>query len=243
MDVNRILNDIAALSRDYGANPEYVLAGGGNTSAKSKDTIWIKGSGTALATLKIEDLVALDRAKVKASLAAPHNEDPFRREAEIVADLLAARREPSRGQRPSVETMLHDLLDRTFVVHLHPPKVLGLVCARDAETRLRAIFGHRVHWLPYVDPGYQLRRAVAGLLKDAPAIPGPILLFLQNHGVFVAADTADEIRAAFRDIGAALDAHFDAAKATERFPAPPARAAPARRHRMMRSRQIVSPGM
>ena len=48
---------LAAMSNKYGANPEYVLAGGGNTSFKSADRLWIKGSGTALATIKPEDFV------------------------------------------------------------------------------------------------------------------------------------------------------------------------------------------
>ena len=56
------LNELAAMSNKYGANPEYVLAGGGNTSFKSDDYLWIKGSGTSLATIKGEDFVVMERA-------------------------------------------------------------------------------------------------------------------------------------------------------------------------------------
>ena len=38
---------LAAMSNKYGKNPEYVLAGGGNTSFKSADCLWVKGSGTS----------------------------------------------------------------------------------------------------------------------------------------------------------------------------------------------------
>lgn len=35
---------LAAMSNKYGSNPDYVLAGGGNTSFKSEDRLWVKGS-------------------------------------------------------------------------------------------------------------------------------------------------------------------------------------------------------
>ena len=46
-----MLKTLTAFSNRYGADPELVLAGGGNTSAKDGDVLYIKGSGTALATI------------------------------------------------------------------------------------------------------------------------------------------------------------------------------------------------
>ena len=40
------LAELAAMSNKYGADPAYVLAGGGNTSYKSADRLWVKGSST-----------------------------------------------------------------------------------------------------------------------------------------------------------------------------------------------------
>ena len=39
---------LAAMSNQYGADPAFVLAGGGNTSFKSADNLWIKGSGRGM---------------------------------------------------------------------------------------------------------------------------------------------------------------------------------------------------
>jgi rhamnose utilization protein RhaD (predicted bifunctional aldolase and dehydrogenase) len=57
---------LEAMSNRYGADPRYVLAGGGNTSYKNDTTLYVKGSGTSLATIKAEDFVRLDRAKLSA---------------------------------------------------------------------------------------------------------------------------------------------------------------------------------
>ena len=42
---------LVKLSRFYGSDPEFVLAGGGNTSVKVGDRLFVKGSGHALATI------------------------------------------------------------------------------------------------------------------------------------------------------------------------------------------------
>ena len=45
------LEALAALSRKYGADPDYVFLGGGNTSFKTDTELFIKPSGVALATI------------------------------------------------------------------------------------------------------------------------------------------------------------------------------------------------
>ena len=46
------LNNLVAMSHKYGADPAFVLAGGGNTSFKTDDELYVKGSGSSLATIK-----------------------------------------------------------------------------------------------------------------------------------------------------------------------------------------------
>ena len=46
------LSTLVKMSNTYGSNPAYVLAGGGNTSVKDETTLYVKGSGTQLATIK-----------------------------------------------------------------------------------------------------------------------------------------------------------------------------------------------
>ena len=46
------INELIEISRFYGSNKEYVIAGGGNTSFKDDETIWIKASGSLLQLMK-----------------------------------------------------------------------------------------------------------------------------------------------------------------------------------------------
>jgi rhamnose utilization protein RhaD (predicted bifunctional aldolase and dehydrogenase) len=69
------------MSNKYGSNPEYVLAGGGNTSFKDENTLYIKGSGVSLAEITEDGFVKIDRAKLKDIYAKTYSADADAREA------------------------------------------------------------------------------------------------------------------------------------------------------------------
>ena len=96
------LETLCRFSHKYGANPEFVLAGGGNTSAKNAKTLVIKGSGSALATIEPDQFVKLDRAKLNAMWDKTYPEGEAEREAAVLADLMAAR---AFGEEKSVRAL------------------------------------------------------------------------------------------------------------------------------------------
>ena len=62
------LEHLLDLSHYYGSKPEFVLAGGGNTSVKLDERLLVKASGYALATIGPEGIVELDRATLQTLL-------------------------------------------------------------------------------------------------------------------------------------------------------------------------------
>ena len=60
------LDVISKLSRFYGSDPSIVLAGGGNTSCKVGERLFVKASGTSLATMTPDGFVAMDRPRLEA---------------------------------------------------------------------------------------------------------------------------------------------------------------------------------
>lgn len=201
------LDPIIRLSRRFGADPDYVLAGGGNTSQKEGDTIAIKASGVQLGTINAAGFVQLSLSRLNTlfNIELPSNSDE--REKIVLEEMLAARL-PGQTRRPSVETLLHALFPFRFVVHLHPALVNGMLCARKALDMARSLFADEAVVLPYITPGYTLADAVRTVFETR-TLSGrrPYkILFLQNHGVFVAADTPEEIEALYDHIFATLRA-------------------------------------
>ena len=61
------LKDLIDVSRYYGSDNRAVIAGGGNTSLKTADRLWVKASGYALATIDEDGFAILDREKLQVS--------------------------------------------------------------------------------------------------------------------------------------------------------------------------------
>ena len=133
------LNALSAMSQKYGSDRKFVLAGGGNTSYKSDEVLFIKGSGTALATIKPEQFVKMDRALLAKMWETEYPANEAEREAAVLADMMDARLKGESG-RPSVETLLHDLFPQRFVLHVHPAAINGITCSAKGKTAMKELF-------------------------------------------------------------------------------------------------------
>ena len=118
------LEELVELSNRYGSDPSFVLAGGGNTSFKTADALWVKGSGTALSSITEDGFVRMDRERLSDIWRVEYSSDPDKREAEVLASLMNARGAGEENKRPSVETLFHDLFPQSFVLHVHPSVVV-----------------------------------------------------------------------------------------------------------------------
>lgn len=197
--------DLIEISRFYGVDTRFVIAGGGNTSYKNAEKLWVKASGASLATITEAGFAVLDRARLKVISERNYSNDSATREEEVKNDLAAACL--TTGKRPSVETSMHNAIDYAFVVHLHPTAVNALMCAQDAEEKLRELFGAKALYIPYTDPGYVLFKDVEDSIRRHRAAHAeePAVIWLQNHGIFVAANNIAEIKVLYSQIIDTLD--------------------------------------
>lgn len=187
------LDVIVKLSRYYGSLPGFVIAGGGNTSVKDDTTLHVKASGVPLATIGRDGFVALDRGRLQVLSETEFSSAPATREAQFKEAVLAARRQPERGQRPSVEALLHHLLPARFVVHSHATLVNAVTCCVHGPEICRELFADNALWIPYVDPGYVLARTLRVLLSSR-GTHWPKIILMANHGLIISGDSADDIR-------------------------------------------------
>ncbi|HTO55460.1 MAG TPA: bifunctional aldolase/short-chain dehydrogenase [Myxococcota bacterium] len=177
-------------SRLIGAEPDWVLHGGGNTSLKSRardlfgreiDVLHVKGSGWDLAKIEPAGLPALRLEPLLAlrALDALSDED-------MVAEQRRALLDPN-APNPSIETLLHAFLPARFVDHSHADAILALTNQPDGRERMRALYGDRVGWVPYVMPGFALAKRAAEIFEKDPTVEG---LVLEKHGLFTFGDDA-----------------------------------------------------
>lgn len=199
------IEDLIAISRKFGHDSRFVIAGGGNTSYKDENRLWVKASGHALATITEDGFAVLDRALLNEKGEKAYNEDTAIREEQVKNDLSVAC--ITKDRRPSVETSLHNCMGFAFVVHLHPTLVNGLMCSVNAEAACKEIFPDALY-IEYTDPGYTLFKKVYDRIKAYKAEKGkePQVIFLQNHGIFVGGDTTAEIEGIYSEVLGKLEA-------------------------------------
>ena len=213
------IHELIEISRFYGRQKNFTLAGGGNTSYKNDKYIWVKASGISLADIDEEGFALLDRSKVKLTETKKYSNDPQVREKQVKEDLIASNAEPGSKKRPSVESSLHNLINYAFVIHMHPTITNALTCSNNAAAITRELFGEEVMFVRYA-AGYDLFKIIQ---TDIEAYrqrfsKDPSIIFLQNHGVFVSADSISEIKALYAYITEAIKSRLHSEIIEETLP-------------------------
>ena len=141
----------------------------------------------------------MDRARLNEIMKTEYPADDVKRESAYLADVMAAVTDEDKTKRPSVEALLHNLFAYTYVLHVHPTLINGLTCGKGAKALCEELLGKDVLWIDICKPGYTLARICFEKMNAYKEETGKDVqvLLLQNHGIFVAADTVEEIGVLF----------------------------------------------
>jgi len=194
--MEQALKELIEISQYYGKNKDFTIASGGNTSVKNEEMMYVKASGFELGKIGKEGYVAMDRILLDRLKTQTYSTIDAERESQVKSDLLKSRIFPERNQRPSVEASVHHAIRCKFVIHMHPTIVNAVTCAKNAQKTIENLFGDQVVFVPYITPGYILYKEIEDQndLYFAKHGKYPQVFFLQNHGVFVGAETTAEIK-------------------------------------------------
>jgi len=211
-DPTALLGEASRLSQRFGRDPRFTRAGGGNSSVKVDQVLYIKPSGVSLATLTADTLMPLAMEPLLGLLEGAMVDPRPPGSETVMKTAMAARLRPRGDQRPSVECLFHALIPRRFVVHTHPTMVNALCCAHGGAAAAADLFGDTALWVPYVDPGLPLALAISaagGHFQERTGAPPPDVILLQNHGLIVAADEASTIVETSMRVLEAIERHLD----------------------------------
>lgn len=166
--------------------------GGGNTSMKTMEkdfrgreieVMWVKGSGSDLATMKAGNFTGLNLADIH-----PLIERDDMNDADMV-EYLSHCMIDSKHPRMSIETLLHAFLPFKHVDHTHPDAIISLCCADNGKEVANEIFGDRFVWVPYERPGFTLSKMIAKGVKNNPQAE---LVLMEKHGLVTWGETSKE---------------------------------------------------
>jgi len=169
--------------------------GGGNTSSKivqadpldrrEQVVLWVKGSGGDLGSIKRNGFATLYLEKL-------HGLEKRYRGVEHEDEIVDSYPLCTFGTNPvasSIDTALHGFLPFPHVDHLHPDWGIALAASangRDKMEEFNRRFSHRLVWLPWQRPGFELAMMLRRAVERAPQSDG---IVLGGHGLFTWGDT------------------------------------------------------
>lgn len=172
--------------------------GGGNTSSKiveedpldrsETEVLWIKGSGGDLGSIQKEGFAALYLNKLH-SLKDRYRGVVFEDEMVGMYPLCAF---GNNLVAASIDTPLHGFLPFKHIDHLHPDWGIALAAAANGAEKMAEFnnaFGHKLAWLPWQRPGFELAMMLRETIEKAPDCDG---IILGGHGLFTWGETQRE---------------------------------------------------
>lgn len=188
-------------SQLLGQSKELVLHGGGNTSVKIDNTLYVKGSGWNLDTIEKGgfspvDLGVLLEMATRESLS----------DTQMVAEQRAAMSDQS-FPNPSIEAILHAIIPYTFVDHTHADAVVTLTNTPNGKELVQKLYGEHMLIIDYVMPGFELAKHIYEITRtiDWDSLSGMILM---HHGVFTFDDNAQRAYEKMIDIVSVAEAYL-----------------------------------
>ncbi len=92
----------------------------------------------------------------------------------------------------SIDTPLHGFLPFAHVDHLHPDWGIALAASANGKQKMDEFnkeFGHKLAWLPWQRPGFELGMMLRKIVEETPGCDGVVL---GGHGLFTWGDTQRE---------------------------------------------------
>ena len=172
--------------------------GGGNTSSKisapdpldgkERQVLWVKGSGGDLGSIKRSGFATLYLDKLLA-LELLYKGVEFEDEMVDYYPLCTFGVNPVAA---SIDTALHGYLPFPHVDHLHPDCAIALAASANGKEKMEEFnrtYGHKLVWLPWQRPGFELAMMLKRGVASASACDGVIL---GGHGLFTWGNTQRE---------------------------------------------------
>lgn len=189
---NPALDGLVYRSNLLGRDRSVVNIYGGNTSAKlleenhlgqEVEVLWVKGSGSDVATIAEKGFAGLRLAEILPLMARASMSDE-----EMVA-YLAHTTHALERPRQSIETLLHAFTPGKHVDHTHPDAVISLACTPNGRELCQELWGDRMVWVDYIRPGFTLSKWIGEGIR---ANPNAELVIMGKHGLVNWGETSRE---------------------------------------------------
>ncbi len=179
------------LCKRYGSHLKDVQWTGGNISVKlTDDEMVIKASWTLLKNVNEEKPGASLSYQTLNQKFSAYLGKAISQENESLLTAEISQLVTTTGARASMETPMHALIPYKYVVHTHNIYANVFLCATHGQRKLEHVIGEWFWWVPATIPWLALAQEISKLYANEKK---PKIVFLENHGIIVSADSVEEV--------------------------------------------------
>ncbi len=167
------LKDLMCISKYCGERFDLVQAGGGNTSVKVDDFMFIKASGYNLTNMDMfHGYVTINNKLLLHDIHGNSTKD-------------VTNYNYIGNKRGSIETFMHSILKK-YTIHLHPVQINRVLVSVKAKDIIKQIYPTGLI-IDYLTPGIKVCNEILKVYNNENVI------FLLNHGIIITCDHVNEI--------------------------------------------------
>lgn len=173
INIHKELKKLEYISKYCGERFDLTQAGGGNTSVKVDDIMFIKASGFHLTQVTEKSgFVPIQNNMLK-------NDILLNKLKPIVSYNFTG------SLRGSIETYMHAILKK-YTVHLHPIQVNKILISKQSEDFIKKFFPNSL-LIEYDTPGINVCNKIMSVYNNEE------IIFLKNHGIIITTNDYDTL--------------------------------------------------
>lgn len=183
------IDELTGLAKYFGGNKDFTISDNGSVSLKESDKLWITAEHLPLSDINNNNILVVSREMLDAISAKHHPADIFTGEEQLKNEILP-------GEIHTGELLLHHLINYKYVTHLNPAIINGLLCGRNAKKLISQLFGDKILFISYSNPGYDLFLKLRADLNNyrTKYEKDPEIIFIENYGVIAGGANPEEIK-------------------------------------------------
>jgi HAD superfamily hydrolase (TIGR01549 family) len=178
-----ILNELdkfKKISKYCGERFDLVQAGGGNTSVKINDLMFIKASGYNLTNIdEINGYTVINNKLLLEDINANKTKDVI--EYNFIGN-----------KRGSIETFMHSILKK-YTVHLHPIQINRILVSKKAIEIINEVYPNSLI-IEYLTPGIKVCNKIKEKYNNEN------IIFLLNHGIIITSNDINHVYNLINDV-------------------------------------------
>lgn len=173
ISIDNELAKLEYISKYCGERFDLTQAGGGNTSVKQGEFMFIKASGFHLTNInKNNGFVSINNKLLKTDVQERKTKSIT--EYNVLGKL-----------RGSIETYMHSILKK-YTIHLHPIQVNKILISKNCDNFMKAFFPDSL-LIEYDTPGVNVCNKIMTSYNNEE------IIFLKNHGIIITTDVYDKL--------------------------------------------------